>query len=387
MDEKRLSDLLRQQAERAGVPHSLEERVLRDSKRRRLMTAFISAVGVAVVVVSVAFATIQPLGRNQSPAAPDEEESSPRPRKTLTVEPDKVLFVYSSSGDIRAQTPDGVVVLTEGSDLDLHPTLSPDRQGVVFERSSVGNGSGPALVYLDLATGDERHLANGTWPSFGPDGRIAWVQPAGAERNEIVISRLFSDPEQTFAAASDYLDVRHITWAPDSSALYYEAGQSIVQQFIEGVVEPVPMTPGGVTNGGQAVRFAAPTMRQDDRVELVRTCCRQDDGGPFAIEIGSLEFTEGGPLYATVGTIDPRFIVPNATEYYVAYVGGLTLTGVEGAGEWSTTGERDSWLVSDGESLYLVDDGGNAKFVSDLAGHEGEVGEYAGIASNLGWER
>lgn len=68
MDDKALSDLLRQQGERAVVPHSLEEKVLRDSKRRRFMIAFVSVAGVAIIVVGIAFAALQPQERRLGPA-------------------------------------------------------------------------------------------------------------------------------------------------------------------------------------------------------------------------------------------------------------------------------------------------------------------------------
>ncbi|MFN2587801.1 MAG: TolB family protein [Actinomycetota bacterium] len=338
------------------------------------------SVGVAVYGALVLSGDMRGSRGESGPADRGPHESTPPSNPGATVLPDRVLFDYSAGGDIRAQTRDGEVVeLTSGPEQDRHPSMSPDGAKIVFQRSTESDGGGPRLVLRELSTGDERTVGSGAWPIFGPDGSVAWVRPTGAERNEIVIERPGSDTQTVLNLLPDYSEARHLTWAPDGSAIYYEAGRSIVQHFVDEAVEPFPMTPRGVTNPGGAVAFVSPGMSQEDRVHLLRLCCRDDRGGPSSLDVGEIEFSEGGPLYGSVAAVDPREVSPRAAEYFAVYAGHLTVEG-EQSPSWVTDAARQSWLISDGESLYLVDDEGRSWFVTDFAGHEDEVGAYAGMA-------
>lgn len=310
---------------------------------------------------------------------------------TGLVDPDDVVFAYSERGDIYVQPRSGEPIrLTDTPrKSEVSPTISPEGDAIVYE---VAPGS---LERLDLVSGESRDLGEGSNPSFGPDGTLAWVANNQNDGTEIHVGPPGGEPtrrvsvEDCSAEAGGPPDpaqtcpmvVRNLSWAPDGSTLYYEAGWegfALYQLQMEEGSQPFDLGKAtGYEISGDLLSYAAPTNVASDSVYVVRSCCTKGpDQEPTSHEFGRISFTEGGPGYEELFALDG--IDPAATDWQAIALGSWTL---QEDGTWEESDER-TWLVTDSTVLWLVDETGDATEVRDPGpGPGGDVFAFKGLAA------
>ncbi|MEA2517329.1 MAG: hypothetical protein QOG16_1167, partial [Actinomycetota bacterium] len=238
-----------------------------------------------------------------------EKDETPR-------EMGRPLFAFSADGDIFIEDVDGQLTqVTESGADELFPSLSPDANSVVFQRGETPDGE---IVLLNLLDGKSTTLGRGEWPSFGPDGRVAYSVDNQSGAIEIVrpgldetvrISVNVDGPSAPFRVAS-------ITWDLTGEYLYYLGGwegYGLFQVDADGGADPFEIHPGDSPLGAV---LSAPFVRGRDSVNVLQACCYLRKDGrdhPYeSVELGLIRFTEGGPQYRMVEGLDAKRFPPGA---------------------------------------------------------------------------
>lgn len=326
-----------------------------------------------------------------SPVTEEEAEAPEDDEVAALIDPDDLVFAYSERGDIYVQPRSGdpIRVTDTRRKSEVNPTISPEGDAIVYEVEFEG------LVRFDLISGESQDLGEGSNPSFGPDGWFAWVVNNAADGTEILVGPPGGEPTQRVSAEDCSAEaggppdpaqmcpmiVRNISWAPDGSAIYYEAGWEFdfplyQLQMGEG---SQPFDLGEATGyeiGGDVISYSAPTAVTEDSIHVVRSCCTQGaDQDPTSHEFGLIRFTEGGPEYEEL--FDLGVLDATATDWQAVPLGTWTLR-EDGTWEEST---ESTWLISDSTTLWVVDESGDSTEVRDPGPGEGGDFAFKGLAS------
>jgi TolB protein len=155
---------------------------------------------------------------------------------SMSWSPDGKELVYSMQGTLWRQFIGSPIAtqITSGRNYDFQPDWSPDGRSIVF---SSYNGTGYALMMLDVPTGERRTLiedgAVNIDARWSPDGsRLAWVSSAFNGRWHVFIARVAAGrldsvaritedrdgglPRYYYSAFDHYLSP---TWSPDGKEL------------------------------------------------------------------------------------------------------------------------------------------------------------------------
>lgn len=319
-------------------------------------------------------------GNSVSRLAPNE---LPEEDETPT-EMGRPFFAFSADGDIFIEDVDGQLTqVTESGADELFPTLSPDANSVVFQR---GEAPDAEIVVLNLLDGKPTTLGPGQWPSFGPDGRVAYVVENQTESTAIEIVRPGLDETVRIKAnvtPGGPYRVSNIGWDLTGEYIYYLGGWegfSLFQASADGDAEPFQLHPGGSPRGAI---FAAPSVRGRDSVNVLQACCYLPADSPDeayeSAELGLIRFTEGGPQYRTIQDFDPETLPPGSVgtgQSSLAAVGHIVLAGGSDEQRNWRQGRTRSWLIVTPSSLWLVGEGGESTDLGELYG----FGSYAGIS-------
>jgi YVTN family beta-propeller protein len=284
----------------------------------------------------------------------------------------EVIFYYSAGGDILAYRADGTSesVAATGAE-ETNPALSPSGKTLVYQK--VPPTGGPAQIML-LALDDEfydagthERLFDGEWPALSPSGELAWVEPGeSVTPTRIGIGTIASEPRAELALSPDDRPVATVTrlaWSASGEELLYEAeiedhiSYSIDVPSSSESPEPEPIPgeePGEV--------FVSPAAHSEVGTTLVRLCCGSYPEWEFTIaELGVL--TADG--FDKLMGLDDLGLQPGFS-MFAAPAGTLEYEGTDGWRDGSTP----TWLVGDGERLFVV----NNTREPDIVGLEGVTG-------------
>lgn len=290
------------------------------------------------------------------------------------------VFVFGADGDIWAARRGDVVPLIQTPDAhESDPTLSPDGRFVAFVRST--SIEPDHIVVRDLRTGEEEGGEPGSSPSFGPDGRLAFVRPTADTGAEIVVVRLAEDPQlfadeiASFEAIVGYSApniAQDIAWDLTGEFLYYTAGWEeslLLQAAPDGDPEPFELVPGNSQAGSD---YMLPSVRGPSSVHVLRVCCSLEVDDRFeGTELGVISFTEGGPRYESLVRLDlPANLAHFISEGALDSAGNLTMDVNGHDFRWRHTVVR-SWFVATSDDILLVNVEGDVVNVTDVLADSG----------------
>ena len=291
--------------------------------------------------------------------------------------PEHVSAVLSRIGEdidgtIWALCDDGSETLLDGERprgaYDTNPALSWDGQSLVFER--VDDQGVSTLVHVDMRTGAEQTLMGGALPAFAPDGRMAWVQRVEQGQDRILVGRLFSEPELEFPVVEgedgEWFEVARLAFDPSGETLYAEAGYegNVVFRYDIGSLyrssSRGSAAPERVKEREQDERYAGPGPgHQPGTIAVISRCCSGAEGDPFSR--AELRVLSDGRVERAVAL--PDGFDPDGV-YWTSWAPmGQLRTTEHGATVWSG-GSRAGYLVSDGESLWVVEPDDKARLVA-----------------------
>lgn len=284
--------------------------------------------------------------------SPPDDMARPAPDGS-GVDIDEVVLYFSDGRDVVALLRDGTrrrVAATAAA--ELSPSVSPDGTSLALQRGAwnpVDGGESPVVVEVDLVTGSEREVGPGIAPSIAPDGRIGRIVPAGGgDPPGVVVTRPDGAAEERYLPAA--VASGNLAWSADGTSLLFDGGygNGHVLDVETGRIEPV--VPAEVL-AGSAV--SAP-IEDEDGVFALRTCCRRGPGdGAFE----TLELVRvAGRSFARIKGLDDFGLDPNASLISLTTAERLDYEADDG---WKRYDER-SWFVTDGVTLLLVDEDGEA---------------------------
>jgi hypothetical protein len=277
----------------------------------------------------------------------------------------EVIFYYSAGGDILAYRADGTseaVVATAAE--ETNPAISPSGKTLVYQK--VPRGGGPAQIML-LALDDEifpagthRRLFDGEWPALSPAGGIAWVKPGDSTTaTRIGFGAIASEVEEFEPPAPDLgpLNISRLAWSSSGEEILYEAefedhaSYSVDVPFSPDPPEPGPVPieePRAIPGEEPGETFVSPAGHSEVGTTVVRLCCGSYPEWEFTIgELGVL--TADG--FDKLMGLDDLGLEPGFSMFAVP-AGTLDYEGTDG---WRS-GSRPTWLVGDGERLFVVSD-------------------------------
>ncbi|MEA2452170.1 MAG: hypothetical protein QOG04_880 [Actinomycetota bacterium] len=330
----------------------------------------------SVWVVSNSAGSVTRLDPN---ALPEEGGSDPQ-------EMGRPLFAFAADGELYVEDVEGhLTQVTSTPEEERYPSLSPDANSVAFQR---GPGDpGTEVIVLDLLTGDESVLGDGEWPSFGPDGRVAYVVNNRGPDAHIAIARPGFEDNVEITPIPDSgdgpVDVRNIAWDLSGEYIYYQAGWegfAIYQAPAADSSDAFVLSP---RNDKPDANLSAPFVRGRDSVNVLQQCCGPVEGPDVSLEtaeLGLIRFTEGGPQYSAVVSIDPRDIAPAdlIADPSLASAGHLMLAGGSVDQRSWRQGSARSWMIATSHEIWLIDERGATYLVSEVLGLDGV--EFAGVS-------
>lgn len=323
--------------------------------------ALVLSLGVGLVAsASCTDTRSQPPRTSETAVSPHPTNSSASPTPmSPDLDPKDVVLAFGRDGDIWLAMANGEVVnATKSTRKERNPTISYDGETVVFER-------GRNLVYLRLSDGSTKAFADGSWPTFGPRGYLAWTN----EEGEIVVGSPFSTATTSHPATKEGgAWVEHLAWDQSVELLYYEAviGEGAVPYAMDVVrlegwrcsscgggidlVAPRPIYPDNSREGSEYL-----TTALGSDVGVVRVCCRRSEAGGWQeAEIGGIEYFDWGTRYHRLRHLEDLALNLSGSPLLLRDAGRLRAEVRSGeVVRWTTTNDT-AWLVGDGAHLWLV---------------------------------
>jgi hypothetical protein len=283
---------------------------------------------------------------------------------TQPLQDDRIVYAYSSDGDLWVEQADGDDVnLIASSNEDRRPSLSPDGKTIAFQRGKAISGG---VYFLDLSDGEERFLGHGGWPTYGHEAGFAYVSRGrGVYGINFVNGR-----ETTFVATVE--NPANLSWSAGDDALHYVAGSPDrrLPYRITFASDGTPGTPQLLepTDTPTGADYPVAAAGADDRLYVIRSCCRLPRA-ELINEFGYIDLS------------DPkRPFVPLIELTETGLDEPITLTGIDrvppalGDPQRWTEAEEGAWLVSDGYRLiYLYRDAGAWTFADQRLEHPGRA--------------
>jgi DNA-binding beta-propeller fold protein YncE len=279
--------------------------------------------------------------------APDPPEPGPDAQ---------VIFYYSAAGDIFAYRADGSsepVAATSG--FESNPAISPSGKTLLYQEARSGKPARIRLVALEdeiYPAGVRETLLEGEWPAFSPTGELAWVDPGdSATATMIGIGAIASEPRLEFEIPSEQAvpySVRRLAWGPSEEELLFE-GEVEDRSLYSLEVPPSPEVapkPSPISGGRPGELLISPAVHPQVGTTAIRLCCT-DASSPdlTSAELGLL--TEEG--FEKIMGLEDLGLVPGSA-MFAAPAGTLSYEETSG---WSN-GSSPTWLVGDGDRLFLV---------------------------------
>lgn len=285
---------------------------------------------------------------------------------TQPLQDDRIVYVFSSDGDLWVEQADGDDVnLIASPSEDRRPSISPDGQTIAFQRGKAISGG---VYFLDLSDGEERFLGHGGWPTYGHDEGFAYVS-----RGRGVYGINFVEGRgSVFVGTAE--NPANLTWTADDSALHYVAGPPERRSPYRVTLgtDGAPSAPQLLqpTDSPVGAEYPVAATGEDGRLYMIRACCRL----PRAEIINEFGY---------VNLADPdRTFVPLIELTESGLDVPITLTKIQqvppalGDPQRWTDSETDesAWLVSDGYRLiYLYKDGPTWTFTDQRLEHPGRA--------------
>ena len=283
----------------------------------------------------------------------DQEETAPVDPPGLG---GRVLFYYAASGDIFAYRADGTsrpVVATDA--YESNPAISASGKTLVYQKDVGGSGSDHImLLAIDddiYPAGTHERLLDGEWPALSPTGELAWVEPGDSTTaTRIGIGPIASEPRAEFDLKSQTpgpIAAGRLAWSASEETLMYGSESEDGTSFSIDVSDSAESSePEQLVAGEPGEVFVSPTEHPQAGTTVVRLCCVGDAAGEFTIaELGVV--TPDG-FEKLVGLDDLGLEAGSAM--FAAAAGTLEYEATSG---WSS-GSSPTWLVGDGERLFLV---------------------------------
>lgn len=285
---------------------------------------------------------------------------------TQPLQDDRIVYAYSSDGDLWVEQADGDDVnLIASSSEDRRPSISPDGQTIAFQRGEAISGG---VYFLDLSDGEERFLGHGGWPTYGHDDGFAYVS-----RGRGVYGINFVDGRDTaFVGTAE--NPANLTWAPNDTALYYVAGprdQRAPYRISIGT-DGAPSTPQLLkpTDSPAGADYPVAAAGADGRLYLIRACCRLPRA-EIINEFGYIDLSD--PQRAFVPLIE---LTETGLDLPITLTQITQVPPALGDPQRWTEGdsEESAWLVSDGYRLiYLHKEGPTWTFADQRLEHPGRA--------------
>ena len=265
----------------------------------------------------------------------------------------QVLFYYSADGDIFALSEDGStepVVATLAR--ETNPAISPTGKTLVYQEAPSGEPARIRLVALEDETypaGTKEILLEGEWPALSPTGELAWVEPGdGATATNIGIGPIASEPRVQVNLQRESLTVQRLAWGSENELLVeFVADDQLRSVFsidvtLSRTATPAPTSP---LDGPQEA-LISPAAHPEVGTTAIRLCCGSASDPEFTTaELGVLTETTFEKIMGLedFGLVPgpPMFAVPAGTLEY------------EETSGWSN-GSTPTWLVGDGDRVFLV---------------------------------
>ena len=277
-------------------------------------------------------------------------------------EPDvQVLFYYSANGDISAYRADGLSEpVVETPEVEGNPTLSPSGKTLVYQEQRGGEASLIRLVALEdelYPAGTNELVLEGEWPAMSPTGELAWVEPGDpSTATSIGIGAIASEPRAELELPPRYvnpLKVMRLAWAASGEELLFEAEFSeaeIEDRALYSIEVPqsldVAPEPSPLPEGAPGEVLISPAVHPEIGTTAIRLCCGSAPDWDFtSAELGVL--SEDG--FEKLAGLDDLGLT-SGFSMFAAPAGTFDYEETSG---WSN-GSTPTWLVGDGERLFLV---------------------------------
>jgi YVTN family beta-propeller protein len=273
----------------------------------------------------------------------------------------ETLFYFSRAGDIFSYQWDGTTTpVVDSPAYESDPTVAPDGRSFLYARkqdvdsdSTISRYPGNDVVFEGEA---------GTSPEYGPDGRIAWVR---FSETPPPITIVVDDPAQPGQRLEFEPDPKRgpspllpdqIAWDVSGDTIYFidvYAPSPVLYSADVSVDTTEPSTIVIAPDEKRAL-YVSPAVLDDGTLWVVKLCCA-GSGGYTVAELGPLV---DGRFEKIVGLDDivGQASLENIWFEPAGYLDYETETG------W-TIGDHRSWLVGQGEGLWLVNDTGEINVV------------------------
>lgn len=288
---------------------------------------------------------------------------------------DRLLYAYSSDGDLWAEQVDGDDVnLVVSQKQDRRPSVSPDGTTIAFQRDE---GTSGGVYFLDLSNGEERFLGHGGWPTYGhSDGAFAYV----SRGHGTLGINFLRGQKKVFVGTAE--NPSNLSWGEGDRALYFVAGTEYERLPYRITIGPdgVPSAPEVLApaDGSPAASYPVATIGSDNRVFAVRECCRLPEA-EIIYDFGYIDLAAPGRPFVSLLELTETGLEQPIT---LVAVGTLVPPALGDPETWTQT-EPDgepSWIVSDGYTLtYLFHEGIEWQFADERLEHPGRA-EFDGIS-------
>jgi YVTN family beta-propeller protein len=274
----------------------------------------------------------------------------------------ETLFYFSKGGDIFSYQWDGTTTpVVDSPAYESDPTVAPDGRSFLYERKqdvdsdpSISRYPGNDVVFDGEA---------GTSPEYGPDGRIAWVR---FSEDPPPITIVVDDPAQPDQRLEFEPDPKRgpspllpdqIAWDVSGNTIYFIDlyARSRVLYSADVSVDATEPSPIVIAPDEKGALYVSPAVLEDGTLWVVKLCCEGSGSGYTVAELGRLV---DGRFEKIVGLDDivGQGSLANIWFDPAGYLDYETETG------W-TIGDHRSWLVGQGEGLWLVNDTGEVNVI------------------------
>jgi hypothetical protein len=275
------------------------------------------------------------------------------------------FFVYGQDGDIYGQLHDKSVNITKSPAVELNPTISPDGRYVAFERRDKYEGY-PAIVMVDMKTGDECCYFPGEHPALGPHDTIAWFTESDAGVPMIGTARTGTEKQQFYALgeAGEKWKVSNISWSTDGGSLFFIdelTGELFVAEV--GVTaegdpyfkpnDPISsVTPEDEADGGAYLAADGGTS-----LSVIHACCKTSDSPSFSTyELGTVDPAAPGRPFTSVMPLskEQTGIGVEETPLALAHAPNLSLDSSTNDLRWSRSQDEGWFAGANGDSMAFL---------------------------------
>ena len=214
--ENEVRELLQERSSDIGLDPRIPPRVVRRSRRRRVLTAGAAGLGAAalalVVVVGV---RALPISDGKTPVTESPAPVDEMPSSFVGVKEGELVVASTETGEVLRVIADRSVVGPD--DPPVRPALTPDGSTVYFSTFRLVEGRlERRLARVPLEGGNPEDLRLGTGPAVSPGGdRLAYRDCTDDGCSRVVILDLGTGEETRVKLGDSDLGVGETVWLPD----------------------------------------------------------------------------------------------------------------------------------------------------------------------------